>query len=149
MTCDGCRACCTIIGITALQKPPQTPCAHECQNGCGIYQQRPKECVDYKCAYLEGALGSDPQWRPDNLGVLVDFGEMVCFFQETRPNAFQEKKVISTIEYVRKRFAHIIERCFFVPHAVGDEFGERVREHRDQPPLDGDWIIRRKKTERQ
>ncbi len=67
--CDGCTACCTVLGVKALKKPQYTPCTH-CVNGCAIYQSRPQECQTYQCLWLVGE--GEPQHRPDKLGVIVE-----------------------------------------------------------------------------
>jgi hypothetical protein len=68
--CGGCTACCTALGVPAIDKPPRTPCPHTC-GGCAIYPTRPTDCQTYKCLWLMGAFPQD-EARPDKLGIVFD-----------------------------------------------------------------------------
>lgn len=91
-SCGTCSACCTVLGIVALGKGPNTPCAHQVGKGCSIYAQRPDECRTYTCGWLAGAFeGRD---RPDRLGVVFDASgspssgdEIVVVAREVMPGA--------------------------------------------------------------
>lgn len=70
--CGDCDVCCFIGAVPELEpglnKPPHTPCKHQC-GGCAIHdQKRPGVCVDFQCAWLRG-VGDEDQ-RPDKSGVL-------------------------------------------------------------------------------
>mgnify|MGYP001561024974 CR=1 FL=1 len=71
-SCGNCRACCTPLGITELNKAPGIPCRHlvkgDC-GGCGIYETRPLECREYFCGWRCGI--GDLNQRPDHSGVLL------------------------------------------------------------------------------
>jgi hypothetical protein len=69
--CDECQACCEVLGIKEIEKPPQERCQHQCSTGCGIYQIRPQSCRDYKCMWLQGAI-LDDDFRPDKCGVIFE-----------------------------------------------------------------------------
>lgn len=76
--CGECRACCTVLGVKALEKPAYTACINECLAGCAIYQNRPDECRTYKCLYYLQPV--DKRKRPDKIGFIVEpsstkFGE--------------------------------------------------------------------------
>jgi hypothetical protein len=71
--CGTCTACCTVLAIAELQKPARWACSHLACDCCGIYDQRPKSCRDFNCAWLRGAISGDESWRPDKLGLLFDF----------------------------------------------------------------------------
>jgi hypothetical protein len=61
--CGDCRLCCKLVGIDELQKPPGRWCEH-CNPkdgpGCRIYENRPRECATFKCAYTEGLVEIPP-----------------------------------------------------------------------------------------
>lgn len=71
-SCGDCRVCCRLPDIPELDKPINTWCKHTdletAGGGCGIYEDRPKTCREYECAWLSG-LG-DEHDRPDRLGVM-------------------------------------------------------------------------------
>lgn len=112
--CGGCNACCMVLAIAELPfpKPNWQHCPHECNGGgCNIYADKPQECTDYYCSFAEGIFGEDISYRPDKLGLIIDFrgvtDEMfpeyrkeVFFFQawETRPNARNEKRAAAVIK---------------------------------------------------
>jgi len=145
--CGECRACCTVLAIQQLepQKPNWTPCPHECGNGCSIYQSKPEECNEYQCHYLEGVFGSDPAFRPDKLGLLVDmrgvtddmdYPHEVYFFQiwETRLNARFEKRARAMIQkLVDERKIGVVLRKYGQPASKMEILGSKkmVREVTD------------------
>lgn len=68
--CGGCTACCTVLGVKELRKSDYTPCEHLCQQGCGVYDDRPKECQSYECLWFRST--PIPELRPDKLGVILE-----------------------------------------------------------------------------
>jgi hypothetical protein len=72
-SCGECTACCTVLGIKELSKPPHAPCVHlksGCDgSGCGIYPNHPPECSDYSCLWHAG-WGNYAD-RPDQSGFIV------------------------------------------------------------------------------
>ena len=89
-SCGSCRACCTVHklrldgpeGPNTVTKPRHTPCPNLLKKvpgkrgGCGIYLERPTDCVIYKCYWLEGF--GEKRDRPDRLGMIVDTSDGVC-----------------------------------------------------------------------
>ena len=70
-TCDGCRACCTVLGIRDLDKPNHVACQHERLSGCAIYDDgRPQVCIDFKCGWLESNEDFRHMERPDEVGLI-------------------------------------------------------------------------------
>ena len=69
-SCDGCTVCCTSVAVRALDKPSYTKCKHECAAGCGIYDDKPGECAEYTCAWLDGFLPDD--MKPNASGLLLE-----------------------------------------------------------------------------
>jgi hypothetical protein len=66
--CDGCTACCFVMGVAEVPTPFYTPCPHVCAAGCDVYGKHPGACRDFYCEWLVGELGHDD--RPDRLGLL-------------------------------------------------------------------------------
>jgi hypothetical protein len=56
------------MAVTDLGKPSRTPCPHQCEAGCGIYQKRPEQCQGFACAWLKGKFYEGD--RPDRIGVM-------------------------------------------------------------------------------
>lgn len=75
--CGDCTACCTVKAVRELGKPSQSACRHICQTGCGIYARRPASCHDYACLWRQGFIDGDTRWRPDKLGVVIDYEPFV------------------------------------------------------------------------
>ena len=83
--------CCEILEIPTLQKPSRKMCSNVCDTGCGIYDQRPSECMQFQCVWSEGYTG-DGQ-RPDKSGIMayhIDHPELgrSLLILEVKPKAF-------------------------------------------------------------
>lgn len=70
-TCGDCRACCTVLGVDAVEKAAGEPCRHLTKRGCGIYADRPEECAVYRCLWHVGLFG-ETRDRPDRIGLVLD-----------------------------------------------------------------------------
>ena len=68
-TCGKCQECCWIPAIHETGKPPHDRCPHQCANGCGIYDDRPPVCKNFKCFWLAGEFNEEH--RPDRIGLVV------------------------------------------------------------------------------
>ena len=70
-SCGDCTVCCIVPGIDTpqIQKVTGAACRNCRVGGCAIYDDRPRACRDFRCAWLDGALDED--WRPDVSGVLA------------------------------------------------------------------------------
>lgn len=93
-SCGACSACCMVMHIPELDKPPHAHCPHQLRgirqteldlpgwHPCGIYQERPDSCRAYNCLWLRGDLfrtkkkknreKSIAPLRPDKIGVIFD-----------------------------------------------------------------------------
>ncbi len=70
--CGECTECCTHLRCGTFHKPAGVACEHLQvlpAFGCGIHQDRPQECRDFKCAWLEGAVANE--LRPDRSGFIA------------------------------------------------------------------------------
>lgn len=70
MDCGDCTLCCTTCAVDELDKPYNVVCNH-CQNGCTIYEFRPKTCREFSCAYHQ-TENTNVAMRPDILGVVFE-----------------------------------------------------------------------------
>jgi hypothetical protein len=72
MDCDGCTLCCELLDIPWMDSPVGEYCKHcEIGKGCGIYDNAPKDCLDYQCAYNQMDNVS-LNLRPDKCGVIFE-----------------------------------------------------------------------------
>ena len=73
--CGKCTVCCTHLGIetSEIVKQPNVPCQNLMKaGGCAIYKDRPKVCDEWYCAW-RNLPELDDDWRPDKMGVLLEF----------------------------------------------------------------------------
>jgi hypothetical protein len=89
-SCDGCTACCHVVGVNELGKPYHTDCRHQCPGGCSIYEHRPLSCRAYLCGWRGGFCGGE---RPDKQGILLDKTPETDVFNvyEVWPGAFESE----------------------------------------------------------
>lgn len=95
--CGACDACCTLLEVSELEKPANTPCPwlsdKEGMAGCGHYNERPTGCRSWDCSWRMG-LGHKDE-RPDKIGLMFDQTRGASKFpalvvRETRPGAYEE-----------------------------------------------------------
>jgi hypothetical protein len=73
--CGECTACCTVMAVEEIRKPPGTKCVHLDDGcvGCSIYEMRPESCRGFQCLWLQ-TQGTHVEWpkkmRPDRCGVM-------------------------------------------------------------------------------
>jgi hypothetical protein len=90
--CGNCTACCKLLAVPALDKPPNVKCAHvQMGKGCRIYDKRPQECRNFNCLWLQSpVLGWD--LKPNQCGVVFEtFMEdrlVLALVAEHRPKAW-------------------------------------------------------------
>lgn len=93
-SCGECTVCCKTHGVRELNKPSGKWCEHcKIGEGCSIYAERPKECGEFKCAWLLGIKGGSLHQRPDRTKVVPDYREIpgigtVMWFGKLRINPF-------------------------------------------------------------
>lgn len=86
MLCSGCTLCCTVLNIPSTDSPIGELCKY-CNRGkgCKIYDTRPQECKEFKCAYAQ-VKGASINTRPDKCGVVFErVGEQI-FIGTIDPN---------------------------------------------------------------
>ena len=88
LECGDCTACCgDVFEIQELNKPKDEMCKHLCgtggtgrKTGCSIYNDRPKQCKKFECAWLQGMVkGGRLAYRPDKLGLIITVMPMIPF----------------------------------------------------------------------
>ncbi len=90
-SCEDCTLCCKTHGVRSISKKPHTWCTHcTIGAGCTIYENRPHECRDFTCMWLEGF--GDEDERPDKSRCVVssDFAPQLGEFlsiNESRPGS--------------------------------------------------------------
>lgn len=98
--CGVCTACCTLVGVSELAKPPGKACVHLTvapdARGCGRYKTRPAGCRTFACLWLLGAL-DDWDDRPNILGVMLDAyrlddGSTGVVAREVAPGGFERAR---------------------------------------------------------
>ena len=82
-------------------------------NLCGIYETRPNQCADYRCAWHLGLLGPRVDRRPLELGVLFQFeqerGRWRLAAYETRPGALltEQTQFLIRLILTHKKTRHL------------------------------------------
>lgn len=81
--CGECAACCTVLGIEEIGKPPNAACPNmkSCgTNRCKVHQTPalPSVCSGYLCMWLTGNFTADD--RPDKIGVIFDGNEVDGYY---------------------------------------------------------------------
>ena len=124
--CGDCQACCTVVGVTELDKPHWARCQHQCASGCAIYEERPRTCRGYSCLWAAGLLEGDEERRPDRLGIILDLrnasnsdtvrpGDRVLIqIWEVWPQALDRPDVAALVN-------RIAETCLVVVRRYGSE----------------------------
>ena len=73
--CGSCTVCCTMMAVPDLNKKENTVCKHATCDGCGHYKERPGDCREFNCHWLQSPLGVfgplDKELRPDRCGFLM------------------------------------------------------------------------------
>lgn len=68
--CGPCDLCCKLLETHDVPSPIGVYCQY-CNNGCTIYEKRPKECRDYQCMWSQMENVGE-ELRPDICGVIFD-----------------------------------------------------------------------------
>jgi hypothetical protein len=68
--CNGCTLCCLLTDLPILEKPAGVMCKHCTSNECGIYQDRPKACRDFLCAYRTEDMPD--AMHPNNCHIMLE-----------------------------------------------------------------------------
>ena len=105
-TCGTCTACCKIMGIDELKKPPSVWCPHcEIAKGCKIYDDRPQSCQSFRCLWLNDTRLPD-EMRPDKTKVVFHVEKekerLKVNVDPDRPDAWKKGLVWQYISVARR-----------------------------------------------
>ncbi len=97
-SCGPCSLCCKVMSVSAIPKGSGVWCPHvkRATGGCAIYEDRPRACRYWKCAWLEGNAAFTDADRPDLTGVVpsVD-GKDEVHLHEDRAGALEEPALVA------------------------------------------------------
>lgn len=70
--CGTCTECCKTHPVSELKKRVGKWCQFRVQGqGCSIYENRPKGCMQFECQWLKGNV--EEPYRPDKTGIVIDY----------------------------------------------------------------------------
>ncbi len=129
-SCQGCTACCHVMGVRELKKTFFTDCQHQCQGGCGIYRKHPPSCQGFLCGWRCGLPGN----RPDIQGILFDrTPQGIHVIYEVWPNASESPENKALIDSFARKCGDVLflnygernrPRWWFAGHHEHVEFGK-------------------------
>lgn len=115
--CGDCQECCFLFGIQEYDSAPWKKCPNQCDEGCSVYEDRPKACKDYLCHWV--TVDDDPffdeDMRPDKTGLVFVPGDhdlqrtWVCF--ESKPGASMLSPGKELIEKLREKY--LVKICMY------------------------------------
>lgn len=93
MSCGECTLCCTLLNIPTMKSPAGLTCP-ACKNSqCSIYKNRPRECRDFSCLWLNNPVLGE-ELRPDKCGVLFElYREQKTVIAIATNNSWKEGKL--------------------------------------------------------
>jgi len=103
--CGECNICCSYLEIKALGKKKHTECENLSCDGCQIYENRPKVCEKFECAYI--ANNWSDYLRPDKCGVLIANFSGVYGALRLRDNI--DLRIMDQIKFMSKKYGLRIE----------------------------------------
>jgi len=69
--CQDCTGCCTVFEVKSVNKAFGEPCCHLGSTlfgvGCTIYAERPQECKNYVCLWLDSQRRAEVEKMPEAL----------------------------------------------------------------------------------
>jgi Fe-S-cluster containining protein len=71
--CGTCQACCGPVFIIENLKRADEDCQFKAPKGCGVYENRPQVCKDFRCLWHYGVMRGEQ--RPDRIGIIVTLTE--------------------------------------------------------------------------
>ena len=115
--CGECTVCCTLSYVKELNKKPGETCKHCIEKtGCGIYEQRPQECKEFECAYLESGV-TNISLRPDNCNVMFFKKSDRIFVGAVVPNKSVSDIARGQIESFKQQgYSVVMIKLFAKPH---------------------------------
>lgn len=71
MECGECTLCCELLPVPSINKQAHELCKYCTENKCSIYETRPKECAEFRCAFHQMDRVSI-DLRPDKCKVIFE-----------------------------------------------------------------------------
>ncbi len=94
MKCDGCTLCCKLLDVPWMNSPSGHTCKYCIEGvGCKIYNNAPKDCLDFKCAYIQMSNVSI-ELRPDHCGVIFERVSNDIFIGTVDPEEEKPKQIV-------------------------------------------------------
>jgi hypothetical protein len=125
-TCGTCSLCCKLPYVAELSKPIDTWCRH-CKpgkGGCSIYSERPQQCMDFICAWLNGDL--DDEWFPARAKMYARW--MSSSRSRTGRRFMIDADPAFPNMWRREPYHSLIRRIAAGGHGVGIRIGRRIIE---------------------
>lgn len=137
--CGSCTACCTVMAVTAIDKPAYKTCPSVCDKGCSIYEKRPEACASYSCLWLIDDKILRDEDQPNRTGLIFEMSGIhrkesnfeaqtgIAFLvaRETKPGAFEGYYAQKTLKRLSKKI--LIIRAYEDGRRVGMGPPEKVR----------------------
>lgn len=83
--CGECTLCCYLLPVASLKKDAGVLCKHcVLTKGCAIYNSRPADCREFRCAYYQMDKVS-VDLRPDNCKIIFEKVSDTIFFGTQDP----------------------------------------------------------------
>jgi len=123
--CGECTVCCTLSEVKDINKNAWEDCKF-CisKKGCSIYKDRPQDCKDFECAYLQ--TQAPIELRPDNCGVMFIKKSDRIFVGAVVPGNEITDVARGQIEAFKKQgFSVIMLKRFAKPHLEISEAHDR------------------------
>jgi hypothetical protein len=100
-SCGTCTMCCKVFRIPVLNKQEGKWCQHcAIGKGCGIYEDRPQQCRDFMCLWLQDQTLL-PDWKPEVskivLSVFPATGFVYAQVDPGTPFAWQREPYLSRL----------------------------------------------------
>lgn len=118
-SCDGCTACCRIMGVRELTKPANTRCRYCIPGqGCSIYETRPHSCRTFGCVWLQTQRSEKPlapELRPDRSWVVMsttnDGEDIVLNVTPNRPHAWKHGPIGKLVAHMLADGITVLLKC--------------------------------------
>jgi hypothetical protein len=106
--CSGCTECCTLLGVSAVEKYPGEACRHIAKSKttgkkiCGINRKKPESCQLYQCMWLLGNFSED--YKPSKVGFVVTFSVNQASNEEAKGTIPREGQPYASIQVREQGF---------------------------------------------
>ena len=109
--CGACSLCCKLLGVDSISKEAGVWCSHcTTKGGCAIYAERPQECQNFICAWLQSPA-LDERWKPSVCRFVVapEHGgtKLKVAVDPARPDAWRKEPFYSHFKnWIRQGASH-------------------------------------------